>query len=275
VIELCDLVHTYPGGDRGLAGVNLRVGRGEYLAIVGRNGAGKTTLIKHLNRLLDPTSGTVRVNGLAASTLEPWELARHVGYVFQNPDHQIFNATVAGEVRYGLSLAGLPATEVEQRLDEVLALTGLDAVRTEHPFSLAKGQRQRIAVASILALRPAVLVVDEPTTGQDWAGVQEMMALIDRLNREGTTVLLVTHDLDLVAQHARRVVVMDDGLIVADGPTAEVLRHRDLLSEAGVDTTQAVALSLRLWPDALPLLDEAALGRHVAGALAEGVPGAA
>ncbi len=274
-LELRDLVHTYPGGQRGLAGVNLTVARGDYIAIVGRNGAGKTTLLKHLNRLLAPTSGTVIVNRRDAAGLEPWELAHDVGYVFQNPDHQIFNATVAGEIRYGLSLAGLPATEIEQRLDEVLALTGLDDVRTEHPFSLAKGQRQRLAVASILALRPAVLVVDEPTTGQDWAGVQEMMALIDQLNRAGTTVLLVTHDLDLVAHHARRVVVMDEGLIVADGPTADVLRHRDLLAEAGVETTQAVALSLKLWPDAVPLLDEAALGRHLASVLAEGVPGAA
>ncbi|HEY3409702.1 MAG TPA: energy-coupling factor transporter ATPase, partial [Propionicimonas sp.] len=275
VLELRDLVHTYPGGHRGLAGVDLTVRRGEYLAIVGRNGAGKTTLLRHLNRLLDPTTGTVLVNGLDTAEREPWELAQDIGYVFQNPDHQIFNATVADEVRYGLSLAGLPAAEIERRLTEVLELTGLGGVRTEHPFSLGKGDRQRIAVASILALRPAILVVDEPTTGQDWAGVQAMMALIDQLNRDGTTIVLVTHDLDLVAAHARRVVVLDDGLVVADGATADVLRRTDLPSGAGVDTTQAVALSLRLWPDHVPLLDAADLGRHLAGVLAPGVQGAA
>jgi energy-coupling factor transport system ATP-binding protein len=255
--------------------VNLTVHRGDYIAIVGRNGAGKTTLLKHLNRLLDPTSGTVTVNGRDTAGSQPWELAHDVGYVFQNPDHQIFNATVADEIRYGLRKAGLPAAEIGQRLAEVLELTGLDGVRGEHPFSLGKGARQRIAVASILALRPAILVVDEPTTGQDWAGVEAMMALIDRLNSQGTTIVMVTHDLDLVAAHARRVVVMNDGLIVADGPTADVLRRTALLAGAGVDTTQIVALSLRVWPDALPLLDGAALGRHLAAALTPGVPGAA
>jgi len=266
VIELRDLVHTYAGGHRGLAGVSLTVGRGEYVAVVGRNGAGKTTLIKHLNRILDPTSGEVMVNGLEASKLEPWELAHHVGYVFQNPDHQIFSTTVAEEVRYGLKFAGLEPREIEQRIDEVLHVTGLSEVRDVHPFSLGKGERQRLAVASILALRPAILVVDEPTTGQDWDGVHVMMTLIDRLNAEGTTILMVTHDIDVVAHHAKRVVVMNDGRVTADGPTGEVLSRIDVLAEAAVETTQTVALSLRLWPEAPPLLDEADLGRHLARA---------
>ncbi len=267
VIELRDLVHTYPGGHRGLAGVNLTVGRGEYVALIGRNGAGKTTLAKHLNRILDPSSGTVVVNGVDASTLQPWELAQHVGYVFQNPDHQIFSPTVAEEVEYGLKLAGLQPAEIERRVDDVLATTGLSDVRDEHPFSLGKGERQRIAVASILALRPSILVVDEPTTGQDWAGVQAMMGLIDRLNAEGTTIVMVTHDMDVVAHHARRVVVMNDGRVLADGPTAEVLARTDVLAAAAITTTQTVELCGRLWPDAPPLLDEDALGVHLARSL--------
>lgn len=268
VIELRGLTHTYPGGHRGLAGVDLVVRRGEYVAIVGRNGAGKTTLVKHLNRILDPTAGTVLVNGSDTSRLEPWQLAQHVGYVFQNPDHQIFSTTVAEEIRYGLKLAGLPAAEIDQRIDEVLAVTGLDAVRDEHPFSLGKGERQRIAVASILALRPAILVVDEPTTGQDWAGVQTMMELVDRLNAAGTTILMVTHDIDVVAHHAKRVVVMNDGQVTADGATAEILARTDVLARAAVETTQTVALSRRLWPESQPVLDEAELGRHLARVLA-------
>jgi energy-coupling factor transport system ATP-binding protein len=275
VIDVHDLVHTYPAGDRGLAGVTLAVRRGEYVAILGRNGAGKTTLLKHLNGLLRPASGTVSVDGRDTSALRPWELASRVGYVFQNPDHQIFNVTVAEEVRYGLRMARLAQREVEQRLDEVLALTGLDDLRARHPFSLAKGERQRLAVASILALRPSILVVDEPTTGQDWAGTGAMMALIDELNSRGTTIVMVSHDLDVVAAHARRVVVMDGGVMVADGPTADVLGRTDLLAAAGVDPPQTVALSLRLWPDSVPLLDEAELGRHLAAVLAPGVPGAA
>ncbi len=270
IIELRDLVHTYPGGYRGLAGVDLTVARGEYVAIVGRNGAGKTTLVKHLNRILDPTSGKVVVNGLDAARLEPWELAQHVGYVFQNPDHQIFSTTVAEEVRYGLKLAGLQAGEIEERIDEVLTVTGLQDVRDEHPFSLGKGERQRIAVASILALRPAILVVDEPTTGQDWAGVQAMMSLIDQLNANGTTILMVTHDIDVVARHARRVVVMNDGRVTADGPTADVLSRLETLAAAAVETTQTVALSRRLWPESPALLDEVELGRHLARVLSAG-----
>ncbi len=270
VIVLHDLVHTYPGGHRGLAGVNVTINAGEYVALIGRNGAGKTTLAKHLNRILQPTGGSVEINGVDAATLQPWELARHVGYVFQNPDHQIFCATVAEEVAYGLKTAGLPPAEIEQRLEEVLGFTGLSEVREEHPFSLGKGERQRIAVASILALRPKILVVDEPTTGQDWAGVQTMMTMIDQLNAEGTTIVMVTHDIDVVAHHARRVIVMSDGQVAADGPTAAVLAQTDALAGAAVTTTDTVALSRRLWPQATALLDEVALGRHLAQVLAGG-----
>jgi len=270
VIEIRDLVHTYPGGHRGLSGVNLSIHAGEYVALVGRNGAGKTTLAKHLNRILQPTSGQVIVNGVDAATLQSWELARHVGYVFQNPDHQIFCATVAEEVAYGMKTVGMPQAEIDARLDEVLGFTGLGAVRDEHPFSLGKGERQRIAVASILALRPQILVVDEPTTGQDWAGVQAMMKLIDELNAAGTTIVMVTHDIDVVAHHARRVVVMSDGLVAADGPTADVLAQTDVLAAAAVTTTDTVALSRRLWPEATACLDEYELGRHLASVLAGG-----
>lgn len=267
VIEIRDLVHTYPGGHRGLSGVNLTIQAGEYVALVGRNGAGKTTLAKHLNRILQPSSGQVIVNGVDAATLQPWELARQVGYVFQNPDHQIFCASVAEEVAYGLKTVGTPQPEIDARLDEVLGFTGLSNVRDEHPFSLGKGERQRIAVASILALRPQILVVDEPTTGQDWAGVQAMMKLIDELNAAGTTIVMVTHDIDVVAHHARRVVVMSDGLVAADGPTADVLAQTDVLAAAAVTTTDTVALSRRLWPQATACLDEYQLGRHLATAL--------
>jgi len=270
VIEIHDLVHTYPGGHRGLSGVNLSIHAGEYVALVGRNGAGKTTLAKHLNRILQPTSGQVIVNRVDAATLQSWELARHVGYVFQNPDHQIFCATVAEEVAYGMKTVGMPQAEIDARLDEVLGFTGLGAVRDEHPFSLGKGERQRIAVASILALRPQILVVDEPTTGQDWAGVQAMMKLIDELNAAGTTIVMVTHDIDVVAHHARRVVVMSDGLVAADGPTADVLAQTDVLAAAAVTTTDTVALSRRLWPETTACLDEYELGRHLASVLAGG-----
>lgn len=267
IIELRDVVHTYDGGHRGLCGINLTITPGDYVALIGRNGAGKTSLVKHLNGLLRPTSGSVAINGIDAATLPTWELARHVGYVFQNPDHQIFCTSVADEIRYGLTLAQLSPGEIAERVDDALAVTGLTDVRDEHPFSLGKGYRQRIAVASILALRPAILVVDEPTTGQDWAGVQTMMALIDRLNAEGTTIVLVTHDIDVVAHHARRVIVLNEGRITADGPTPEVLTQADVLRDAAITPPQTVDLCRRLWPDRPPVLDEAVLGRALAHAL--------
>lgn len=267
VIEVRNLWHTYPAGP-GLQGVELTIGWGEYVALVGANGAGKTTLAKHLNGLLQPTAGTVTVNGVAAAGRKPWELARHVGYVFQNPDHQIFNATVAAEVRYGLRLAGLPSAEIEARIDEVLERTGLTGFRDVHPFSLGKGLRQRLAVASVLAMRPAILVVDEPTTGQDWPGTQAMLSLIDQLNAEGTTILLISHDLEVVARHARRVVALEAGEVVADGPTAEVFGRPEVLARAGIPPTQVVELCARLWPGRPPLLDATVLGRHLATVLA-------
>lgn len=272
VIEVRGLHHTYPAGVEALAGVDLAIGAGEYVAIVGRNGAGKTTLAKHFNGIFKPTAGEVLVHGRSTLAQPSWELARQVGYVFQNPDHQIFNSTVAEEVGYGLKLAGLPATEIDSRITEVLGFTGLLGVRDEHPFSLGKGERQRVAVASILALQPGILVVDEPTTGQDWAGVGQMMALIDRLNAAGTTIVMVTHDMDVVARHARRVIVMDAGLVLADGPTAEVLAQQEVLARAAVAAPEPVALSRRLWPDATPLLDATDLGRHLAAVLGEGRP---
>ncbi|WOP18268.1 ABC transporter ATP-binding protein [Raineyella sp. LH-20] len=267
VIEVRDLVHVFPGGHRALDGVDLTIGPGEYVALVGRNGAGKSTLTKHLNRLLEPSAGSVRLGGVDVAGLEPWELARQVGYVFQNPDHQIFNRTVVDEVGYGLRMAGLDAGEIGRRVADTLELCGLSELADQHPLSLGRGVRQRVAVASVLALRPAVLVVDEPTTGQDWVGVRAVMDLVDRLNADGTTILMVTHDMELVGDHAHRVIVLADGRTVADGPTAEVMARPDVLAAAGVSVPQTAALCRRLWPGAPPLLDPARLGRHLASAL--------
>ena len=191
-----------------------------------------------------------------------------MGHVFQNPDHQIFNATVAGEVGgYGLKQAGLTSAEIERRVAEVLDLTNLSAVRDEHPFALGKGERQRIAVASILALRPGILVIDEPTTGQDWAGVQSLMGLVGQLNAAGATIIVITHDMDLVAQYANRVIVLAEGRVLADGPTAGVLAQHDLLARAGLEATQTIELCRRLWPDSMPLPSEQAVAKHLVNAL--------
>lgn len=269
-VEIRALRHVFPGGVVGVDGVDLQVDIGDFVALVGPNGAGKTTLVRHLNGLLRPTCGSVRIDGLDAATRPTFELARTVGFVFQNPDHQLFCRTVADEVGYGLRVAGTNPHEAMRRVEQVLEFMGLGAVRDEHPLTLGRGQRRLVAMASVLVLDPRILVVDEPTTGQDRSGVHALMSLVERLNEGGTTVIMISHDMDLVAHHARRVVAMDAGRVVADGPTAQVLADASLHAHGVLMPTQTVELCGRLWPGRTPLLDEAALGRHLATELTGG-----
>jgi energy-coupling factor transport system ATP-binding protein len=204
------------GGRAALTDVSVEIGQGEIIAIVGRNGSGKTTLATHLNGLLTPASGRVTIDGAEVTTLRLEALAQRVGYVFQDPDHQLFAATVAEEVAFGPTNVGLPPDEVAARVDEALTAVGLDA-RDADPFLLDKGARQRLAVAAVLALRPDVLVLDEPTTGLDHREQQHMMALVRRLHAEGRTIVLVTHTPWIVAEHAERVLLLADGQLRYDG----------------------------------------------------------
>jgi energy-coupling factor transport system ATP-binding protein len=246
LIRVKDLVHEYGNGKRALDGVTLDINKGDFVALIGQNGAGKTTLAKHFNSILKPSSGLVEVCGVDAGKSEPEDLSRHIGYVFQNPDHQIFCQSVYKELEYGLKNQELGEAETAARIDRVLKLTGLERCRDEHPFSLGKGERQMIAVASILVLEPEILVVDEPTTGLDWRGINRMMDLIHRLHENGTTIVMITHDMDIVARHATRSIVMRQGKVLLDGPTAEVFAQADLLRDAYVTAPEIVRLSARL-----------------------------
>ena len=246
LIEVQDLCFTYENGKSALDHVNLTVCEGDYLALIGQNGAGKTTLAKHFNAIHKPTSGRVLVCGRDTAGEEPNTLAAEVGYVFQNPDNQIFSTTVYKEMEYGLKNQNVPAAECEQRIRETAAMLGLENVLQEHPFSLGKGQRQRVAVASILVLHPRILVVDEPTTGQDWDGIQSMMQLMDELHAAGTTIVMITHDMDVVARHANRAVVLCQGKVVLDGSVREVFEHTQELETAFVSRPQIAELSARL-----------------------------
>ena len=222
LIEFCGLSYSYPAGPEVLHDLNLTIQAGELVALIGPNGSGKTTLAKHLNALLKPSVGETIVAGINTKNAATAELAPLVGYVFQNPDHQIFAASVEQELEYGLKNAGLEAVAAE-RIAWALELAGLEAYRQAHPYTLGKGQRQLLAVASILALQPRILVVDEPTAGLDWDGTRKIMNLIRHLQAAGTTVILISHDLELVNAYATRVIAMDQGRIVADGPPEEVL----------------------------------------------------
>ena len=246
LIELKDVHYRYENGKEAIRGVDLTINEGDYIALIGQNGAGKTTLAKMFNSLHKPESGTVMVCGKNTLDEEPNTLAQYVGYVFQNPDNQIFSTSVYKEMEYGLKNAGIPAEESDKRIHEVARMLGLESVLEEHPFSLGKGQRQRLAVASILVLKPKILVVDEPTTGQDWNGIRNMMQLIDELHRNGTTIVMITHDMDVVAKHAGRAIVMSQGRIVADGDVRSVIAKKEELAGAYVTRPQIVVLSDRL-----------------------------
>jgi energy-coupling factor transport system ATP-binding protein len=246
LISIRNLVHEYGNGKRAIDGLSLEIYEGDFVALIGQNGAGKTTLAKHFNSILKPSSGSVEVCGVDAAKSEPEDLSRHIGYVFQNPDHQIFCQSVYKELEYGLKNLELGEDEIKRRIDSVLELTGLSRQRDEHPFSLGKGERQMIAVASILVLEPEILVVDEPTTGLDWAGVKRMMDLINKLHDKGTTIVMITHDMDILSHNASRAVVMRHGKIVMDGAPAEVFGAEEELKEAYVTPPEIARLSVRL-----------------------------
>jgi len=218
-----------------LKGVTIAVDRGEYVAVVGGNGSGKTTLAKHLNGLLRPTGGHVFVLGQEASSRTVAELARVVGYVFQNPDHQLFCRTVQDEVSFGPANMGLGEDEVRARADRAIEVMGLSEVRGAPPLSLPLGIRRRVSVASVIAMEPQVLVLDEPTTGLDAREAADLMAIVRRLNDAGSTIVLITHEMKLVAEHVNRVLVMADGRVVLDSDTRgafsdlELLRRSNLL----------------------------------------------
>lgn len=245
-IQVKDLIYQYTSGQPALRGINLTIEAGEFVALIGQNGAGKTTLAKHFNGLLQPTRGEVIVDGLNTLKTDTSDLAKTIGYVFQNPDHQIFSATVEKELEFGLKNAGFKGLEIKERVEEVLQYTGLEKYRRIHPFSLGKGERQMIAVASILVLRPKVLIIDEPTTGSDWAGVQTMMDLICKLHSAGTTIVMISHDMDLVAEYAERVIVMKDGSVILDGTPQDVFSKEEILLGAAIVPPQLCRLSFQL-----------------------------
>ncbi len=246
IIETIDLTHVYPGGIQALSGVNLRFRSGEFVALVGQNGAGKTTLVKHFNGLLTPTSGAVMVNGVDTRRLSISELAKQVGYVFQNPDHQIFSTTVEEEIRYGLKNLGVGEEEQETHIRGALSFVGLEDKRGRHPFTLSKGERQKLAVASILAIEPPVIVIDEPTTGLDWTGTMRMLELVSDLHQRGHTVIMITHNMRIVANYAERVIVMSEGKILLDGSPSKVFEHVQELKKSYLEPPQITLLAQRL-----------------------------
>jgi energy-coupling factor transport system ATP-binding protein len=253
LLEVEDLTHRYPDGTEALSRVSLTIRQGEFVAILGQNGSGKTTLVKHLNGILGPTGGDIRLFGRSLRGQPAARMSRHVGLVFQNPDHQIFAERIRDEVAFGPRLHGLSENEVAQRVTEALEAVGLADSGDLDPFILTKGGRQRVAVASTLATKPQVIILDEPTTGLDHGELQGMMALVQRLNQAGHTILIITHSMGVAAAYARRVILMQNGRIVRDGPTRQVFSDEAALANLGLTPPPVVQVANRLGVPALTL----------------------
>lgn len=251
VLRTKDLRFRYPTRQEyALDGINLEIHRGEFVALIGQNGSGKTTLIKHFNGLLRPTAGEIFVDGQLTDGVPTSQLARLVGYVFQNPDHQVFAETVEEEIAFGPKNLGFDEEHIAEVTQEVVRDMGLEDYLDEMPFMLGKGQRQRLAVASVLAMEPQILIVDEPTTGQDWRECIRLMDLLKPLNEKGHTILVTTHNMNLVSLYARRVIVMLAGKIWMDGTTQEVFSQPAKLTPAYIKPPTLYQLAHRFCPEA-------------------------
>jgi len=252
VIEVKDISFTYPTGVEALKGVSLTIGDGEFVAVMGQNGAGKTTLVKHFNGLLKPAMGEVLVDSVSTRDVSVAKLARKVGFVFQNPDHQLFSETVEEEIAFALRNFGFDEATVEKRVTWALNLLDLTEYRKTSPFMLSGGERKRVALASVLAWDPSAVILDEPTIGQDHRQKEILRQFIVQLNGQGKTVVIVTHDVEFVAECNPRVVLMTGGRVVADGEAKKILTDTTLTLTASIVPPQITQIFLGLKGLGLP-----------------------
>jgi energy-coupling factor transport system ATP-binding protein len=242
MIDVRGVHFTYPSGTQALKGVDLKIEDGEFVAIMGENGAGKTTLIKHLNGIFKPSNGEVLIDGVDTKDSTIAEVSRKVGLVFQNPDHQLFSETVEEEVSFALKNFDYNQEVIDKRVTWALNLLNLENHRIESPFILSGGERKRVALAAILAWNPKVIVLDEPTIGQDYEQKERLRQLIIQLNSQGRTVIMVTHDVEFVADCEPRVILMSKGKVIGDGPALEILTDNKITNSASVLVPQIPSL---------------------------------
>ena len=273
VIEFEQVHYCYPGEERdSLCGIDLRIEKGSFTAVLGHNGSGKSTLAKHMNAILTPTEGRVLVEGVdTADESRLLDVRRRVGMVFQNPDNQIVANVVEDDVAFAPENLGVPPAEIRQRVEAALKQVGMWEFRQHAPHLLSGGQKQRVAIAGVLAMRPDIIVLDEPTAMLDPQGRQEVIEAITRLCREnGMTVVLITHHMDECVG-ADRLIVMSEGRITADGSPAEVFSQVELMEREGLDVPETTRLlyDLRAAGFDLPLdaLDTDACAEAIAAAM--------
>jgi len=252
LIEAVDVHYSYPSKVEALKGVSLTIRDGEFVAIMGQNGAGKSTFVKHFNGLLKPSYGTVKIDGVETTKCSVAALARNVGFVFQNPDHQLFSESVEEEIAFALKNFGFEQAVIEQRIDWAVNLLSLTQYRKTSPFLLSGGERKRVALASVLAWDPKTLILDEPTIGQDHEQKEKLRQFIMQMQTQGKTVVIVTHDVEFVAECNPRVVIMKEGKILADGEGKEILTDPALLEVSSIVLPQIAQVFTRLSELGLP-----------------------
>jgi len=252
IIRVEDVSYAYPSGVQALNGVSLTIHKGEFVAIMGENGAGKTTLVKHFNGLLRPQEGRIIVDGVDVSQVSVASLSRKVGLVFQNPDDQLFSENVESEISFALNNFGFEKEVVEKRVDWALNLLNLEQYRKSSPFILSGGERKRVALASVLAWDPEIVVLDEPTIGQDYAQKELLRHFLMQLRTQGKTTIIVTHDVEFVAECKPRIVLMADGGITADGSTKEIMTDAEAMERASVSPPEITKIFSRLSHHGLP-----------------------
>ena len=236
MLEVKNIKYSYNADYQALKGVSLKVEKGEMVALLGKNGAGKSTLFLHLNGIYQPDEGQVFIDGeeLKYDKKSLLKFRQKVGIVFQNPDDQIFAPTVEEDVAFGPLNLGLSMEEVQDRVEEALARVGMSGFEKTAPHHLSGGQKKRVAIAGILAMKPEIMVLDEPTAGLDPQGVVDLSILLNELNDEGITIIISTHEVDLVPNYAKRVFVLVDGLLIAEGTPKEIFSKPEILQQANL-----------------------------------------
>ena len=245
-IKVQDLHFTYPGDIKALSGISMFIESGEQVAIVGQNGAGKTTLVKHLNGLLQPSSGKILIGDWDTNEHSVAQMAARVGYVFQNPDEQLFKRDVVDEITFGPKNLGYSEQEIQEKVEDAIQLAELDQFRTSNPYDLSPTWRKMVALASIIAMDTPVVIFDEPTTGQDAVNIARIARIVHTLCERGKTVITISHDIDFCAENFERIIALAQGKILLDGPTREVISETELLATTYVDPPQLTRLGARL-----------------------------
>ena len=238
VLKIDHLSYTYDKGSEALSDVSIEIRENEFVAIIGQNGAGKSTLLKCITGLLRPSEGKIYINGKDNSEMSVAAISREIGFVLQNPDRQLFAETVFDEIAFGLKNAGFSEAEIKERIEETLASVGLTDKKNDFPPSLSKGDRAKVVIASVIAMKPGIIILDEPTSGQDYKGCYQIMDIAKELHKAGHTIIFVTHHMPLVTEYADRTIVMSRKHVLMDDVSTDVFNHPEELATTNIKPPQ-------------------------------------